>query len=179
MEPMSTIPEDLTVWRRLQDAGQPLPWTEGLRLLADGEQPQALDTSYLTPEDLANPDIAANTTAIRETAALVTWAAENEDDGVAFGYWRGPAGLSLDVAPVVAFDTEGQFELLRGTSLSEALTDEYGQWSEEDYAALVSKCRAQGVTISADDPDDLVEPEVTPTPAEHHETRYRELLASS
>ncbi|WP_229051476.1 hypothetical protein [Aeromicrobium sp. Leaf350] len=174
-----TIPEDLAVWRRLQDAGQSNPWSESLRLLGDDEQPAALDTGYLTAEDLANPDIAANTTAIAETAELITWAAENEDDGVAFGYWRGPQDLPLDRAPVVTLDTEGQFELLRGTSLSEALTDEYGQWSQDDYDALVAQCRAQGVTISADDPDDLVEPEVSPTPSEHHEARYRELLDGS
>ncbi len=176
---MSTIPEDLAVWRRVQDAGQPNPLSESLRFLADGEKPAALDTSYLTAEDLANPDIAANTQAIEETAALITWVAENDDEGVAFGYWRGPADLPLDAAPVVALDTEGQLELLRGTTLSEALADEYGQWSLEDYTALVAECRSRGVAISADDPDDLLEPEVSPTPSEHHEARYWELLGNS
>ena len=176
---MSTIPEDLAVWRRLQDAGQPNPLSESLRLLADDEQPAALDTSYLTAADRANPDIAANTQAMEETAALITWVAENDDEGVAFGYWRGPAGIPLDVAPVVALDTEGQLELLRGTTLSEALVDEYGQWSQEDYTALVAECRSRGVAISADDPDDLIEPDVSPTPADHHEARYQELLAGS
>ncbi len=176
---MSTIPDDLAVWRRLEAAGQAHPWPDALRLLADGEQPAGLDTSHLTAEDLAKPDVAANTRAIAETAALITWVAENTDEGVAFGYWRGPDDLPLDVAPVVAFDTEGQFELLPGTSLSEALTDEYGQWSEEDYTALVKQCRAHGVAISADDPDDLLEPEVSPTPAQHHAACYEELLGSS
>lgn len=174
---MSLIPEDLAVWRRLQDAGEANPLSASLRLLADGERPAALDTSYLTPEDLANPDVAANTRAIEETAALITWVAENEDDGVAFGYWNGPEGASLDAAPVVALDTEGQLELLRGSTLSEALVDEYGQWSLEDYAALVAACRSRGVAISADDPDDLPEPDVSPTPSEHHAARYRELLS--
>lgn len=176
---MSTIPEDLAVWRRLQAAGQPNPWSESLRLLADGELPAALDTSHLSAEDRANPDIVANTQAMEETAALITWVAENDDEGVAFGYWRGPADLPLDTAPVVALDTEGQLELLRGTTLSEALVDEYGQWSHEDYTALVEACRAQGVAISADDPDDLLEPQVSPTPSEHHEARYRKLLGDS
>ncbi len=176
---MSTIPEDLAVWRRLQEAGQPNPLSESLRLLADGEKPAALDTSYLTAEDRANPDIAANVQAMEETAALITWVAENEDEGVAFGFWRGPADLPLDAAPVVALDTEGQLELLRGTSLSEALVDEYGQWSHEDYTALVAECRSRGIAISADDPDDLLEPDVSPTPSDHHEALYRELLGGS
>lgn len=168
------VPEDLAVWRRRQDAGQPNPWSEGLRLLADDEQPAALDTGYLTAADLANPDIAANTQAIAETAALITWVAEDEDEGRAFGYWRGPEDLAA--GPVVSLDNEGQFELLRGASLSEALSDEYGQWDDDGYAGVVARCRAEGVTISADDPDELLEPAVSPTPAEHHVARYRELL---
>lgn len=172
------IPEDLAVWRRLQDAGKPNPWSEGLRLLADDERPEALDTGYLTAEDLANPDVVANVRAIEETAALITWVAEDGDEGQAFGYWRGPGDLPLTEAPVVSLDNEGQYQLLRGTSLSEALSDEYGQWSDDGYAEMVALCRSQGVAISADDPDDLPEPAVSPTPDEHHAARYRELLAA-
>ena len=173
------VPEDLAVWRRLRDAGESNPWSDGLRLLADDERPAALDTGYLTAEDLANPDIAANVRAIAETAALITWVAEDEDEGHAFGYWRGPHGLPLAEAPVVSLDNEGQFQLLRGTTLSEALSDEYGQWADDGYPGLVALCRGRGVTISADDPDDLPESAVSPTPAEHHVARYRELLAGS
>lgn len=171
------IPEDLAVWRRLRDAGEPNPWSEGLRLLADDERPEALDTGYLTAEDLANPDVVANVRAIEETAALITWVAEDGDEGQAFGYWRGPDDLPLTAAPVVSLDNEGQYQLLRGTSLSEALSDEYGQWSDDGYAGMVAQCRSQGVVI-ADDPDDLPEPAVSPTPDEHHAARYRELLAA-
>lgn len=176
---MSMVPEDLAIWRRQQAEGNSNPWSEALRLLDDDEQPPALDTSYLTAEDLANPDIAANVRAIAQTATLITWVAQDEDEGQAFGYWRGPNDLPLAAAPIVSFDTEGQFHLLRGTTLSEALSDEYGQWADDGYPGLVAQCRAQGVSISADDPDDLPEPTASPTPAEHHEARYREFLAGS
>ncbi|MBB5958478.1 hypothetical protein FHS29_005086 [Saccharothrix tamanrassetensis] len=176
---MSMVPEDLAIWRRRQAAGKPNPWSESLRLLADDERPAALDTGYLTAEDLANPDIAANVRAIGETAALITWVAEDEDEGRAFGYWRGPDDLPLAAAPVVSLDNEGQFQLLRGANLSEALSDEYGQWTDDGYPGLVAQCRSRGVTISADDPAELPEPTVSPTPAEHHVARYRELLAGS
>ncbi|MDX8050698.1 hypothetical protein SK571_15015 [Lentzea sp. BCCO 10_0798] len=176
---MPMVPEDLAVWRSRQETGASNPWSDGLRLLADDELPAALDTGYLTAADLANPDIVANVRAIEETAALITWVAEDEDEGRAFGYWRGPDDLPLASAPVVGLDNEGQFQLLRGTTLSEALSDEYGQWADEGYAGLVALCRAQGVTISTDDPDELPEPAVSPAPAEHHVARYRELLASS
>ena len=171
------IPEDLAVWRRRQDADQPNPWSESLRLFADDERPAALDTSYLTAADLANPDIAANTRAIAETAALITWVAEDEDEGRAFGYWRGPDDLPLSGAPVVSLDDEGQFHLLRGGTLSEALSGEYGEWADDGYSGVAGRCRAAGVPIGAEDPDDLPEPVVSPTPADHHVARYRELLA--
>ncbi len=173
----TSIPDDLAVWRGERDAGRPNPWSEGLRLLADDEQPQALDTSYLSAEDLANPDIAANTRAIEETAALITWVAEDRDEGTAIGYWRGPDDVPVAAAAIVSLDSEGQFQLLRGTTLSEALSDEYGQWADEDYAQMIAHCRSLGVAISVDDPDDLPEPTVSPTPDEHHTARYRELLA--
>ncbi|GAA3034267.1 hypothetical protein [Actinokineospora globicatena] len=171
------VPDDLAVWRRHHNAGGVNPWSGSVRLLADGERPEALGTDYLSAEDLANPDIAANVRAIEETAALITWVAEDADEGQAFGYWRGPGELPLSVAPVVSFDNEGQFHVLRGTTLSEALCDEYGQWTEDGYPDLVARCRSHGVTISADDPDELPEPTVSPTPAEYHVARYREVLA--
>lgn len=170
------IPDDLAIWRRQQDADEPNPWSESLRLLADDERPAALDTSYLTADDLANPDIAANVRAIAETAALVTWVAEDEDEGQAFGYWRGPDDRALRGAPIVMLGSEGRFALLRGGNLSEALCDEYGQWVDDGYAGLAARCRAAGVAISADDEDALPEPTASPTPAERHESRYRELL---
>ncbi|SER01887.1 hypothetical protein SAMN05216188_10794 [Lentzea xinjiangensis] len=173
------VPEDLVVWRRHQEAGEPNPWSDGLRLLAAGEQPAALDTGYLSAADLANPDVAADVRAIADTAALITWVAEDEDEGRAFGYRRGPDDLPLAAAAVVSLDDEGQFHLLRGTSLSEVLSDEYGQWADDGYSGVVARCRARGVPISADDPGELPEPAVSPTPAEHHVARYREVLAGS
>lgn len=173
---MTMIPDDLALWRSRQAAGHPHPFPDALRLLADHEQPAALDTGHLSSEDLANPDIAANVAAIAETAALITWVAEDEDEGRAYGYWRGPADLPVASAPVVSLDNEGQFELLAGASLSEILCSEYGQWSDEGYDGLAAACRELGVAVSEDDPIDLPEPDVSPTPAQHHEARYRELL---
>lgn len=170
--------DELAIWRSLRDADQPNPWSESVRLLGDDEQPAVLDDSYLSDEERANPDIAANVRATDETAALITWVAEDDDEGRAYGYWRGPGDLPLAEAPVVMLDNEGQFTLLAG-SLAEALCSEYGQWDDEGYDGLAARCREHGVTVSADDPIDLPEPDVSPTPAEHHVARYRELLSSS
>lgn len=48
---------------------------------------------WKSDEERASPDIAANVQATDETAALITWAAEDDDEGVAYGYWRGPHDL--------------------------------------------------------------------------------------
>ena len=109
------LPEDLRRWRAL---GEDQPFAEhGVRFLADDEPASVFDTSYLTDADRADPNIAANVAAIADTAALITWVAESED-GEVFGYWRGPSDTRLEQAPVVQYDTEGQFSTMPGRTLS-------------------------------------------------------------
>lgn len=169
------LPADLEIWRTRQDAGERNPWSETLTFLADGAPPNALDTSYLTDADRSNPDIAANVEAVLATAALVTWAAEDEDETRAFGYWRSPRDTPLAEAPVVVIDSEWQFALTYGTNLSEALCYEYGEYVDDGYDGLVGKCRALGVEITVDHPADFTEPSAAPTPDDHHRELYRRL----
>lgn len=171
------IPEDLLVWRRLQTDGEPNPVVGRPASVGRGHQPTVLDTGYLTADDLANPEIAANVRAMADTSGLITWVAEDEDESTAFGYWRGPQDTPLAEAPIVSLNSEGQFDLLPG-NLSEARSIEYGEWSDEGYAGLAADCRAQGVSI-AEDPDQPPEPSASPTPREYHASRYHELLAGN
>jgi hypothetical protein len=62
----------------------------------------------------------ANVTAINEVLATITFIAES-DDGDMIGYWHGPERTPIDAAPIVKLDTEGQFDLMRGRALSEAM----------------------------------------------------------
>lgn len=167
---MTTWPADARVWREREAKGEGTPWTEdGITFLADGEEPGVLDDSYLTADDLANPDIAANVAANRETAALVTWVAQHEREQ-AYGYWRGPDDLPLAEAPIVQYDSEGQFYLLEGRSISEALSADVDGY-RQDYEDFVAPCRAAGVEIAAE-VDDLEEIEPAVTPEEFHQQRY-------
>ncbi|GAA5141151.1 hypothetical protein GCM10023340_02370 [Nocardioides marinquilinus] len=173
---MTTTPDDLTLWRRRQEAGEPLPW-EGVRLLDDGERPALLDHGYLTDADRANPDVMANVGAIDETAALITWVAEDEDEPQAWGYWRGPDDAFADRPPVVSYDSEGQFYLQPGANLTEVLCSAYGEWADDGYEGLAEECRRLGVEVSEDDPITLPNPDVSPTPAGVHRAAYDRLLA--
>ena len=100
-----------------------------------------LDTGYLTDEDRANSDIAANVKAGEEVCKYITFVA-NDDDSQYFGYWRGLEQLSLEAAPLVLLDNEGQFRLYGATSFAAAVLAEthfwYGQKEGELEAWMVS-----------------------------------------
>jgi hypothetical protein len=80
------------------------------------------DTSYLTPADRANPDIAANIRAMGEINAMVTWVGKTEDNDF-IGYWRGPGRTPIATSPLVRLDNEGQYTLMSGRNLA-AVIDE-------------------------------------------------------
>ena len=180
-------PADLLLWRERQRAGLSTPWDDlGIRLLDDGETPELLDDSYLTEDDLANPDVRANVLAMAETNALIVWVAE-EDGERAYGYWDGPPGESAPGPVLVALDTEGEYMTLPGRTLTEALCADAVRFEddeEEAYAALVARSRE---LASEKDPAlaaALVEGEtraelwnpVVHGPGGYRETRYRALL---
>ena len=165
------LPPDLSALRGHVAGGGELPWP-GFRLLEEGETPAALDTSYLTAEDRANPDIAGNVEATAETAAFARWIVRSEE-GDDFGYWRGPEDVALVDAPIVHYDNEGQFELLQGATLSEALTIHL-LWLDEDDAGATDALRSLGIELGFDDHEAVPEPEVATPPDVLHDRLYRE-----
>lgn len=149
-----------------------MPWagTE-IELLPPGETPRLLDNSYLTEDDLANPDISANVQAIEDTFRLITWIAQTSD--TAYGYWRGPNNVDLSDAPLVSYDTEGQFHLVGANNITEALADAATELGE-DWDEIVAACRIAGVTDDLRDIDEWTIPETSPAPMDYHASRYRE-----
>ena len=79
----------------------------------DPQWAEPSDSSYLTDADRANPDIMANVEAMGATNKLIAWFGRDFQGYV--GLWRGPSDLSLDEAPVVRLDTEGQYSLVAAT----------------------------------------------------------------
>jgi hypothetical protein len=92
-----------------------------------------LDTGYLSEEDRANPDIAANVRAINEVCGLIAFIAAHED-GEYFGYWRGLGKRAVADSPLVRLDNEGQFSFCGGSSFAEAVLsqavddEEFDEW---------------------------------------------------
>lgn len=148
-------PEDLRLWRERQRSGEPTPWDDlGIRLLEDDEAPELLDDSYLTEDDLADPGIRANVRAMGETNALIRWVAEADGER-AYGYWNGPAspsgageraegrdaGGAESGQVLVSLDSEGQYMMLAGRTLTEALCAEGAEYADGAFAALVARAR--------------------------------------
>jgi hypothetical protein len=91
-----------------------------IRLLEPGQSHPLLSHDYLNDTDRANPAIMANVEAMKATSALCCFVFVT-DDGELVGYWRGPDRLEPDKAPIVLLDTEGQYNLLPGRTILQAM----------------------------------------------------------
>ncbi len=96
-----------------------------------------VDTSYLDEDDLADPGIRANVQAMTETNERVRWAAEAEGEA-AFGYWQTVDG---DPVVVVSLDSEGQYMVVPGRNITEALCASVAEFDDDEFAALASRAR--------------------------------------
>lgn len=90
------------LWRRL-----------AFRIIEDPHWREPSDTSYLTDEDRANPDFMANVVATERTNQQIAWFGRDADGYL--GLWRGSNQGSLDVAPIVRLNTEGQYVIVAKT----------------------------------------------------------------
>lgn len=144
------------------------------RLLEPGATPCLLDFSYLNDNDRTNPDTMANVAATDRVFAYITFVAEN-NNGDVLGYWHGPENTPIEAAPIVKYDTEGQFYLLSGANLAEALLDDYVAF---DDAAQFNELRdwfaACGIQIRPTCWDELQHPTPSTEPDDLHHKFYNE-----
>jgi hypothetical protein len=173
------IPADLRAllllqWQRDEEkpAADPLE-AMFVSLLEAGETHDLVDHSYLNEKDRADPDIMANVAAMKSTCEYAAFVARDED-GNLIGYWFGPENVGIDSAPILKVDSEGQFELLGGRSLSEALLGDKVFEDADKFAALKDVFAQAGIAIAADSWEDLEYPDPPTSPAVFHEERYEE-----
>jgi hypothetical protein len=121
------IPADLTALLSAMWSDPSFPGSEhdprtifDIRLLEPGQTHPLLSHDYLMDADRANPAIMANVAAMNATSALCCFVFVT-DDGELIGYWRGPDRLEPDKASIVRLDTEGQYDLLPGRTILQAL----------------------------------------------------------
>ena len=160
-------PDDLRI---LLSDGAELLHSVCLEVSGDASWQPWADQSYLSPSDLADPDIAANVRAIDDTFEHINFFARTEED-TCIGYWRGPQRLPLQNSPLVSYDTEGQFRLCGGRfveSLFFVLSD------DEALAQFRWSCVQLGIALPFESIDDVATPFVDPTPDAFHLARYHE-----
>ena len=176
-------PADLEALLRLRDAGDPdlieaLAYI-GYRLIDPDDAPTLLNPgSYMRPEELADPDIAANILAIDGTCEWISFFAEDDESNL-FGYWHGPEHLALRDAPIVKFDNEGQFSLLQGRGLAEALIGDRTFSDADAFAEYADSLEAFGIDIAPRSWQQLPDAPPSSDPAELHSSSYERFRAAA
>jgi hypothetical protein len=102
------------------------------------------DFSYLTDADRGDPDIMDNVDAMAATNELIAWFGQDFEGYV--GLWRGPNGLSLDEAPVVRLDSEGQYYIVAVT-VSDYLAISVDRVEEEAFEEIRRALIAAGFDV--------------------------------
>ncbi len=129
-----------------------------------------LNRSYLTDDDLADPEIMAGIRSMTEVCHLIAFIAADKCDNY-IGYWQGPEHQSIGSTPLVIFDSEGQFTLCPGKNFGEALI----WWTAEnggDWLELQDWMKSIGLEIVGDTPDSFAP--ITPVAIEPNE--YLDML---
>ncbi|BEP96954.1 hypothetical protein GmRootA79_53390 (plasmid) [Acidovorax sp. A79] len=142
-----TLPADLEMLalHTLQGGAGPF---HGIDLLAlmPGEEDVANDISYLSEDELKDPDLQSNIEAMREVTALARFVAKDGQSNL-YGYWLGQPARPLHEAAIVMLDNEGQFSLRAGGSLIEGVCGE--QCDKKTFEALKLRFEALGITFQA------------------------------
>lgn len=146
----------------------------GMTLSADRDWAPWSDTSYLTPDDLANPSIAANIQAILDVVENISFVAATEDAEY-LGYWRGLTGRSISESPIVRLDNEGQFNLCCGRSLADAILSQFA-FEDDEFTDWKEWLESLGIIVPYASIDSMPVPEEKPTPKELHNRLFEEHL---
>lgn len=176
-------PADLAALLRLRDAGD-AGLTDtladmGYRLIDPDDAPTLLNpASYMRPEELADPDIAANCRASDAVCELASFFVEDDQSNL-FGYWHGPEGAALSDAPIVKYDNEGQFSLLQGRGLAEALIGDRVFDDDEAFAEYADNLHGLGIEIAARSWDELPDSPASSDPAQLHSELYDRFRAAT
>jgi hypothetical protein len=119
----------------------------GARLIEPGMDVTMLSDTYLTEQDRADPDIMANVAGFEAVFALSTMVVDLDAEFL-LGYWHGPEGTPIDKARIFWVDTEGQFEIARGRTLTEAIVA-FDVRSDSDFAQQRDWWARHGILIAA------------------------------
>jgi len=145
------------------------------RFIDSDNIPMLLSQDYLNDNDKQDKYIMANISATNKVFEYITFIVETVDGSVA-GYWHGPENIDIQLAPIVMYDTEGQFSILNGKSLIEAIVGDYLFDDDEKFLFFQNQFQKCGINISAKW-SDLVQKTPTTIPNILHNTLYKENIA--
>ncbi|MFF3954042.1 hypothetical protein ACFYY1_12615 [Streptomyces sp. NPDC001890] len=164
------IPDDLRVLLVAQWEGR----TEFTRLLdldffEAGEVHPLLDTSYLSEEELADPEMQAVNAAAAEMARYVKLVAKGGKGWL--GYWLHPDEPADRAWHLMELDTEFSFWGLVGRTLTEGVAAERASYQDEPderiaFTQLAAELGELGLPLSTRDYDALADTEYAVDPEE-------------
>lgn len=170
------VPDDLRRLVELQLDGllrgrrSVLPFDE-VRVLAPGKR-HSLEKLRERPDD--EPSGRAHFRAIREVLAHVA-VVVNGFNGDLYGYWLHPDESPAQPPAIVQLDTEGQFHILPGSTMVEAMVFDWldDPVDDEELAPIVAFCDRHGLPLLARSHDELAEPHVVISPSLLYDELYR------
>ena len=128
------------------------------------------DKSYLTKEDLADPDISANIQAIDDTFSLISFIAEFPD-GEYVGYWRGIENSNIEDCPLVHYSNDGQFSLCGPRFIESIFVNLYDDEGLDEIRRLAKE---KGIELNFKSIDDIKDKETKIEPDDYHQKKYYE-----
>lgn len=173
-----TIPHDLELLAQITIDEEESPFDEMddvLAILPDEKDEIIHDTSYLSKEELADPDIQCNIEAINHVFELAIFVAKDDQSNL-YGYWLGKENRNINNAPIIQFDSEGQFSIMPGDSLTEALCGQYAFDDDELFTELKQQFEEIGITFNSESWEAVFDKEVqlSDDPAQIHLEVYNQ-----
>lgn len=106
-----------------------------------------LDHDYINDADRADPSIMANVKAMQDTDKKLKFVIECEDTSL-IGYWQPDPETPLEQCALFWLDTEGQYYLAEGKTLSESLAYRaFVDGDEDTYWSLQNAFERLGVAV--------------------------------
>jgi hypothetical protein len=148
-----TMPGDLRTLLELQwrdaVAGTVNPLRNaGVTFLEGDRLPAIIEFECKGRDDLDGIRRLAYAQAMADMARYCGFVAEDVD-GNAIGYWFGPHSVPIEAAPLISYNTKGNFSVLRGQGVAEAILVVAALESDELFSTLREYLNGHGFNIVA------------------------------
>lgn len=168
-------PDDLGVLIKNFECCQEMLKEMQCRFFEEDEDVALVSHSYLSKEDKKNKAILATVSAIDDVFKYITFVMEVTNHDLV-GYWHGPENLEITESAIILYDTEGQFSILNGKNISEAIVGNYLFDQDDEFMEFKTRFEKCGIQI-ASKWSDLLELEPKTNPSKLYDKLYEEYLA--